>query len=315
MCFPGRYDAGPGRHCGPNSFPTRTGRSPPRSRSCCCWRWSCRSRSTRTCRCAISSAGVKAMRRGLSVFNMTSLALGVAFLYLPIAILVIYSFNASRLVTVWGGWSLRWYSEFFHDRAMLEAALMSFRVAATSATIATLLGTLAAVALSRGARFRGRTLFSGMLYAPLVMPEVITGLSLLLLFVAVNAERGFWTVTIAHTTLTMCFVAVVVRSRLGALDRSLEEAAMDLGCDPARAFVAVTLPLIGPAIAAGWMLAFTLSLDDVVIASFPTGPGATTLPIRIYSEVRLGVKPEINAVCTIMIAVVALAVVAASLAG
>jgi ABC-type spermidine/putrescine transport system permease subunit II len=182
----------------------------------------------------------------LSPFNAVSLALGLAFLYLPIVILVIYSFNASRLVTVWGGWSLRWYTEFFHDRAMLEAALMSFRVAAVSATLATLLGTLAAVALSRAERFRGRTLFSAMLYAPLVMPEVITGLSLLLLFVAVNAERGFWTVTIAHTTLTMCFVAVVVQSRLGALDRSLEEAAMDLGCNPARAFVSVTLPLIAP---------------------------------------------------------------------
>jgi len=249
----------------------------------------------------------------LSPFNVVSLALGLAFLYLPIVILVIYSFNASRLVTVWGGWSLRWYSEFFHDRAMLEAALMSFRVAAVSATLATLLGTLAAVALSRGERFKGRTLFSGMLYAPLVMPEVITGLSLLLLFVALNAERGFWTVTIAHTTLTMCFVAVVVQSRLGSLDRSLEEAAMDLGCDPVRAFVAVTLPLIVPAIAAGWMLAFTLSLDDLVIASFTTGPGATTLPIRIYSEIRLGVKPEINAVCTIVVALVGLGIVAASL--
>src|SRR5438270_11571150 len=184
----------------------------------------------------------------LSRFNATSLALGLAFLYLPIVILVIYSFNASRLVTVWGGWSLRWYIEFFGDRAMLEAALMSFRVAATSATIATLLGTLAVVALSRVERFRARTLVSGMLYAPLVMPEVITGLSLLLLFVALNAERGFWTVTIAHTTLTMCFVAVVVQSRLASLDRSLEEAAMDLGCNPAPAFVAVTLPLIAPAI-------------------------------------------------------------------
>jgi ABC-type tungstate transport system substrate-binding protein len=173
----------------------------------------------------------------LSRFNITALALGFAFLYLPIVILVIYSFNASRLVTVWGGWSLRWYSEFFNDRAMLDAAWMSLRVAAVSATLATLLGTLAAVALSRGERFGGRTLFSGMLYAPLVMPEVITGLSLLLLFVALNAERGFWTVTIAHTTLTMCFVAVVVQSRLGALDRSLEEAAMDLGCDPLRAFL------------------------------------------------------------------------------
>ena len=254
------------------------------------------------------------MARRLSPFNVVSLALGLAFLYLPIVILVIYSFNASRLVTVWGGWSLRWYTEFFNDRAMLDAAWMSLRVAAVSATLATLLGTLAAVALSRGERFKGRTLFSGMLYAPLVMPEVITGLSLLLLFVALNAERGFWTVTIAHTTLTMCFVAVVVQSRLGALDRSLEEAAMDLGCGPVRAFVAVTLPLIVPAIAAGWMLAFTLSLDDLVIASFTTGPGSATLPIRIYSEVRLGVKPEINAICTLVIGLIAVVIVFASLA-
>ncbi|MBR0710812.1 MULTISPECIES: ABC transporter permease [Bradyrhizobium] len=250
----------------------------------------------------------------LSRFNIASLALGLAFLYLPILILVLYSFNASRLVTVWGGWSLRWYRELFNDRAMIEAAWMSLRVAVSSATIATLLGTLAAVALSRGERFRGRTLFSGMLYAPLVMPEVITGLSLLLLFVALNAERGFWTVTIAHTTLTMCFVAVVVQSRLGSLDRSLEEAAMDLGCNPVRAFVAVTLPLIAPAIVAGWMLAFTLSLDDLVIASFTTGPGSATLPIRIYSEVRLGVKPEINAICTLVIALIAVVIVIASLA-
>jgi putrescine transport system permease protein len=250
----------------------------------------------------------------LSRFNVVTLALGLAFLYLPIVILVIYSFNASRLVTVWGGWSIRWYVEFFNDRAMLDAAWMSLRVGAASATIATLLGTLAAVALSRGERFRGRTLFSGMLYAPLVMPEVITGLSLLLLFVALDAERGFWTVTFAHTTLTMCFVAVVVQSRLGGVDRGLEEAAMDLGCDPVRAFAAVTLPLIVPAIAAGWMLAFTLSLDDLVIASFTTGPGSETLPIRIYSEVRLGVKPEINAICTLVIALIAVVIVLASLA-
>ena len=250
----------------------------------------------------------------LSAFNMASVALGLAFLYLPIAILVIYSFNASRLVTVWGGWSLRWYTEFFNDRAMLSAAWMSLRVAFCSATAATVLGTLAAVALSRGERFRGRTLFSGMLYAPLVMPEVITGLSLLLLFVAIDAGRGFWTVTVAHTTLTMCFVTVVVQSRLNALDRSLEEAAMDLGCPPVQAFVAVTLPLILPSIAAGWMLAFTLSLDDLVIASFTTGPGSATLPIRIYSEVRLGVKPEINAICTLVIAAVALVIIVASLA-
>ena len=253
-------------------------------------------------------------RRRISSFNITSLALGFAFLYLPIAILVIYSFNASRLVTVWGGWSLRWYHEFFNDSAMIKAAWMSLGVAVASASIATLLGTLAAVALTRGESFRGRTLFSGMLYAPLVMPEVITGLSLLLLFVALNAERGFWTVTIAHTTLTMCFVSVVVQSRLTSLDKSLEEAAMDLGCDPMGAFIAVTLPLIAPAIAAGFMLAFTLSLDDLVIASFTTGPGSATLPIRIYSEVRLGVKPEINAICTLVVALIAMVIVVASLA-
>ena len=250
----------------------------------------------------------------MSRFNVAALALGLTFLYLPIVILVIYSFNASRLVTVWGGWSLRWYSELFNDRAMLDAAWMSLRVAAVSATLATLLGTLAAVALSRGERFKGRTLFSGMLYAPLVMPEVITGLSLLLLFVALNAERGFWTVTIAHTTLTLCFVTVVVQARLARLDRSLEEAAMDLGCDPLRAFVSVTLPLILPSIVAGWMLAFTLSLDDVVIASFTTGPGSATLPIRIYSEVRLGVKPEINAICTLVLGLITVVIVAASFA-
>src|SRR3981081_1063743 len=178
--------------------------------------------------------------RRLSHFNVTSLALGLAFLYLPIVILVIYSFNASRLVTVWGGWSLRWYTEFFNDRAMLDAAWMSFRVAATSATLATLLGTLAAVALSRAERFRGRTLFSGMLYAPLVMPEVITGLSLLLLFVALNAERGFWTVTVAHTTLTLCFVAVVVQSRLAPFHPHLAEAAMDLRLQPHHPVLVVT---------------------------------------------------------------------------
>jgi putrescine transport system permease protein len=253
------------------------------------------------------------VRRGASLFNITSIALGLAFLYLPIAILVIYSFNASRLVTVWGGWSTRWYAELLADGAMLQAAGVSIRLAALSASAATVLGTLAAIALTRAGRFRARTLFTGMVYAPLVMPEVITGLSLLLLFVALNLDRGFWTVTIAHTTLTMCFVAVVVQSRLVTFDRSLEEAAMDLGCPPGRTFLVITLPLIWPAVAAGWMLAFTLSLDDLVIASFTTGPGATTLPMRIYSQVRLGVKPEINAVCTIMIAVVAAALVVFSL--
>jgi putrescine transport system permease protein len=252
------------------------------------------------------------MRR-FSWFNLTVIALGLAFLYLPIAILVIYSFNASRLVTVWGGWSLRWYRELLNDTAILEAAGVSLAIAFASATAAAVLGTLAAIALARFGRFRGRVLFSGMVYAPLVMPEVITGLSLLLLFVAVDWDRGFWTVTIAHTTLTMCFVAVVVQSRLATFDTSLEEAAMDLGCPPLKTFLTVTLPLIWPAIAAGWMLAFTLSLDDLIIASFTTGPGATTLPIRIYSQVRLGVRPEVNAICTILIAIVALGLVIASL--
>ena len=253
------------------------------------------------------------MGRKLSLFNVVAVALGLTFLYLPIVVLVIYSFNASRLVTVWGGWSLNWYRVLLSDRAMIDAAWTSLRIAALSASAATVLGTCAAVALTRMGRFRGRLLFSGMVYAPLVMPEVITGLSLLLLFVAVGVDRGFWTVSIAHTTLTMCFVTVIVQSRLVSFDRSLEEAAMDLGCPPLKTFLTVTLPLILPAIAAGWMLAFSLSLDDLVIASFTTGPGATTLPIRIYSEVRLGVKPEINAVCTIMIAVVAVGTVAASL--
>ncbi|MEJ2375442.1 MAG: ABC transporter permease subunit [Pseudolabrys sp.] len=252
------------------------------------------------------------MRR-FSAFNIGTVALGLAFLYLPIAILIIYSFNASRLVTVWGGWSLAWYRVLLHDQAMLQAASISLRVAALSATLATVLGTCAAVALTRFGSFRGRLLFSGMVYAPLVMPEVITGLSLLLLFVAVNVDRGFWTIVIAHTTLTLCFVTVVVQARLIGFDRSLEEAAMDLGCPPLKTFLTITLPLLLPAIAAGWMLAFSLSLDDLVIATFTTGPGATTLPIRIYSEVRLGVKPEINAICTIIVTVVALVTVVASL--
>jgi len=253
------------------------------------------------------------MRKGLTAFNITSVALGLAFLYLPIVILVIYSFNASRLVTVWGGWSLRWYIALFNDSAMVDAAWTSIRIAFVSATAATVIGTLAAVTLVRAGRFKGRTAFSGMVYAPLVMPEIITGLSLLLLFVAIDIDRGFWTVSMAHTTVTLCFVTVIVQSRLLTFDRSLEEAAMDLGCPPLRTFLTITLPLIFPAIAAGWMLAFTLSLDDLVIASFTTGPGATTLPLRIYSEVRLGVKPEINAVCTVMIAVVAVGIIAAAL--
>jgi putrescine transport system permease protein len=252
--------------------------------------------------------------RRFSAFNLTALTLGLAFLYLPIVILVIYSFNESRLVTVWGGFSTRWYGELLRNKGLLDAAWVTARVAFLSASVATVLGTMAALALYRG-RFFGRTLFSGMIYAPLVMPEVITGLSLLLLFVAIGFDRGFWTVTLAHVTFSMCYVAVVVRSRLFSLDRSLEEAALDLGATPTRAFFLVTLPVIFPAVAAGWILAFTLSLDDLVIASFTTGPGATTLPMKIYSQVRLGVTPEINAVSTILVGLVALGVLIAAAVG
>lgn len=253
------------------------------------------------------------MRRGPSLFNLASVGLGLLFLYAPIVLLIVYSFNASRLVTVWGGFSLRWYGELARNAQLLEAAWITFRIAALSATLATALGTLAAVALVRGGRFMGRTVFSGAVYAPLVTPEVILGLSLLLLFVAVGAPRGFWTVTAAHTTLTLCYATVVVQARLASFDRSLEEAAQDLGCPPWRAFVTVTLPIIAPAVAAAWMLAFTLSLDDLVIASFTSGPGATTLPMRIYSAVRLGVTPEINAISTLLIGLVATGVIAAYL--
>ena len=254
------------------------------------------------------------MRKGMSLFNITSLVLGFAFLYLPIALLIIYSFNDSRLVTVWGGFSTRWYAELWQNEALLDAAWVTLRVAFVSATAATFLGTLAAIVLVRFGRFRGRMLFSGMIYAPLVMPEVILGLSLLLLFVTIDLDRGFWTVTLVHISFTMCFVAVVVQSRLVTFDRSLEEAAMDLGATPLRTFFSVTLPIIFPAVMAGWLLAFTLSLDDLVLASFTTGPGATTLPMRIYSQMRLGVTPEINAVSTLFIAVVTIVVMAASLA-
>jgi putrescine transport system permease protein len=249
----------------------------------------------------------------LSRFNIVSLVFGFAFLYIPILILVIYSFNASRLVTVWGGFSTRWYVSLLNNQQLLDAAWVTLRVAVTSATVATVLGTMAALALTRYTRFRGRILFTGMVFAPLVMPEVITGLSLLLLFVAIGLDRGLMTITLAHITFSMCFVAVVVQSRLLAFDRSLEEAAMDLGATPVRTFFSVTLPVILPAIVAGWMLAFTLSLDDLVIASFTSGPGATTLPMRIYSQVRLGVTPEINAVSTILIGIVATGVIIASL--
>lgn len=235
-----------------------------------------------------------------------AVALGLLFLYAPIVLLVIGSFNASRLTTVWGGFSTRWYGELLRDQQLLDALWVTLRVSLASALLSTVLGVLAALALTRAGRFSGRTLFSGMVYVPLVLPEVITGLSLLLLFVAVGMDRGFWTVALAHAAFTVGYVAVVVQARLTGFDRSLEEVAQDLGAPPLRAFFDVTLPLIAPGVLAGWMLAFTLSLDDLVIASFTAGPGSTTLPMRIYSQVRLGVSPKINAVCTLLIGAVAL---------
>ena len=252
------------------------------------------------------------MRR-LSLFNSVSLTFGFAFLYLPMLILIIYSFNKSKLVTVWAGFSTQWYGELMQNEAFLDAAWVTLKVAVVSSTFATILGTMAAYALVRGGRFFGRTLFSGMVFAPLVMPEVITGLSLLLLFIGIGLDRGVFTIILAHTTFSMCFVSVVVSSRLATFDRSLEEAALDLGATPLAAFRLVTLPIIAPAVISGWLLAFTLSLDDLVIATFVTGPSATTLPMKIWSSVRLGVTPEINALSTILIGLVATGVITASL--
>ena len=237
---------------------------------------------------------------------------GFLFLYLPIVLLVVFSFNESRLVTVWGGFSTKWYGELFRNQQILGAAWLSFKIAAMNATGATVLGTLAGLALARFGNFRGRPLLTGLATAPLVMPEVITGLSLLLLFVAMEqaigwpAGRGITTITIAHMTFSMAYVTVVVQSRLATLDQSLEEAAMDLGARPAKVFFLITLPIILPAILAGWLLAFTLSWDDLVITSFVTGPGSSTLPVVIFSKVRLGVSPDINALATLLILAVAL---------
>lgn len=253
------------------------------------------------------------MNRRFSWFNATSLTLGFAFLYIPIIILVIYSFNESKLVTVWAGFSTKWYGELVKNEAFLDAAKVTLQVAVLSSTLATVLGTMAAYVMVRGGRFMGRTLFTGMIYAPLVMPEVITGLSLLLLFISIGLDRGVMTIVLAHTTFSLCYVSVVVSSRLVTFDRSIEEAALDLGCTPFDAFRSVTLPIIAPAVISGWLLAFTLSLDDLVIASFTSGPSSTTLPIKIFSAVRLGVSPEINALSTIMISIVTVGVVTTSL--
>jgi putrescine transport system permease protein len=251
------------------------------------------------------------MRRSRAIF--AALAFGYAFLYVPIALLIVYSFNASRLVTVWAGLSPRWYGELFHNAQILDAAWLSLRIAAATATIATILGTLAALALARAGRFVGRSALVGLLAGPLVMPEVILGLALLLLFVALESvlggpSRGAGTIVVAHVTFSMAYVAVIVRAKLADFDRSLEEAAADLGAPPATVFLRITMPLIAPALAAGWLLAFTLSLDDLVVASFVSGPGASTLPMVVYSSVRLGVSPQINALATLLVAAVAVLV-------
>lgn len=254
------------------------------------------------------------MRRNPALYAL--LGLGFAFLYVPIAVLAVYSFNASRLVTVWGGWSTQWYAALLENTALLDAAWLSVRLAFVSALLATALGTLAGIALGRRGGFAGRRLLAALIGGPIVLPEVVLGLALLLLFVAVqNAlgfpQRGALTIVLAHTTFGLCYVALIVQARFLALDRSLEEAAMDLGARPSRVLLLVTLPLLAPAMLAGFLLAFTLSLDDLVVASFVSGPGATTLPMAVFSAVRLGVSPEVNALATILIGVVAVAVVVA----
>ena len=247
-----------------------------------------------------------------SRFVTTMMVAGFLFLYLPIVLMIVYSFNESRLVTVWAGFSTKWYGELFRNEQILGAAWLSFKIAAMNATGATILGTLTGLALARFGHFRGRPLLTVLATAPLVMPEVITGLSLLLLFVAMEQlfgwpeGRGITTITIAHMTFSMAYVTVIVQSRLATLDESLEEAAMDLGARPAKVFFLITLPIIIPAILAGWLLAFTLSWDDLVITSFVTGPGSSTLPIVIFSKVRLGVSPDINALATILVLIVAI---------
>ncbi len=254
------------------------------------------------------------MRRRYPTFLISVLAFSYAFLYVPIILVMVYSFNDSRLVSIWGGFSVRWYGELLHNEQIIDAAWLSLRVAVMSATAATVLGTLAALALTRMGRYRGRFLFTGMVAAPLVMPEIITGLSLLLLFVSLQDlvgwpnGRGALTITLSHITFSMAYVAVIVQSRLAAMDATLEEAAMDLGGTPFRVTLDITLPLVMPAMLSGWLLAFTLSLDDLVITSFVSGPGASTLPMVIYSKVKLGLTPDINALATIIILVVTVCV-------
>ena len=258
---------------------------------------------------------MKAQRLG--AFSISSLVIGFGFLYIPMLILVIYSFNASRLVTVWAGFSTKWYVELFQDQQLLDAAWMSLKIAFLTACMSLVMGMLASLALVRLGRFRGKMSFAGMITAPLVMPEVITGLSLLLLFVAMEKSfgwpggRGMLTIWIAHVTFSTAFVTVILSSRLKEIDRSLEEAGMDLGASPLKVFFVITIPIITPALLAAWLLAFTLSLDDLVIASFVSGPGSTTLPMKVFSSVRLGINPKINALASIIIALVSLGVLTA----
>jgi putrescine transport system permease protein len=253
-----------------------------------------------------------------SGFLTFMLAAGMAFIYVPMILLVIYSFNYSKLVPVWGGWSVRWYKVLFESEDVWNAVVLSLKIAVINATFATLLGTLAGLAMVRFGKFKGRTLFGGMLVAPLVMPEVITGLSLLVLFISLKqligwpTDRGFTTITIAHITFSLAYVAVIIQSRLSGMGETLEEAALDLGAKPFRVLTAITMPRLAPGMVAGWLLAFTLSLDDLVIASFVTGPGANTLPILIFSRIRLGLRPDINALATIIILVVAIGVAIAA---
>jgi putrescine transport system permease protein len=255
------------------------------------------------------------MERRFSPVLFAALSIGIAVLYIPILVLIGYSFNASPLISVWGGFSTQWYTELIHNRQILQAALLSLEVAVTSSTLAVLLGTLAAIALVRFARFPGRLLLTGMVNAPLVMPEIITGITQLLLFVSMLQmfswpHRGFTTLVIAHVAFCTAYVTITVQSRLQSADRSLEEAAMDLGSSPAQAFLEVTLPIIAPALISSWLLSFTLSLDDLVISSFVSGPGASTLPMVIYSKVKLGVSPDVNALASLIICIVGSCVIA-----
>jgi len=253
------------------------------------------------------------------IFLITCLCFGFAFFYIPILSMIVFSFNKSRLATVWGGFSTEWYWRLFQNDQVIDAALLSLKIAVVSATFATILGTMTGIALARFKRFRGRTMLSGLVTAPLIMPEVITGISLLMMFIVMAewigwpGSRGFTTITIAHITFSMTYVTTIVQARLSTADISVEEAALDLGSKPWQVLRDITLPIISPAIVSGWLLAFTISLDDVVITSFTTGPGATTLPILIWSKVKLGVTPDINALATIIVVIVAIGVASASI--